>query len=148
MSARHEQKFLLMTKLATDVAGLSTCRRAQVGCVIVAEDYSRCWFGYNGPPAGTANDGCNGKRGACGCVHAEANALLKAWSSARSAMLLTTTAPCLACAGLIVQAQRAGVVGCVGFLTGYRSPAGLALLQRAEVPDRTWAELRCMERQR
>lgn len=89
--------FMRFTK---DLALLSTCKRRQVGCVIVPPDFTKVLsIGYNGPCRTTANDSCTGERNQCGCVHAEANALAKLVSE-EPAVMLCTCAPCYNCAAL------------------------------------------------
>lgn len=110
-----------------DLAQLSTCKRAKVGCVVVPDDLSMVYsIGYNGPPAGEPNDSCTGEQGRCGCVHAEANAVVKL-GPVTEAVLVCTTAPCLACAGLIVNCRK---IHCVVYGLAYRDESGLELLRK------------------
>ena len=65
-------------RFACDLARRSTCSRLQVGCVVVAEDFSRVFgIGYNGNARGFSNTCDRTEPGNCGCLHAEDNALLK-----------------------------------------------------------------------
>lgn len=99
-------------QVADTIAKRSLCSRAQVGCVIVAEDQSVLAASYNGPPAGYEVSGeCNswcpramgigGTTAAydnCPTVHAEVNACARA-SSVRtsSATGYCTNPPCANC---------------------------------------------------
>ena len=126
---RSQQKLAAFLDFAKSLAGLSTCRRLQVGCAIVARDLTTVYsIGYNGPAAGEDNDSCSGDTGDCGCVHAEANAVAKLATADRDCLLITTTSPCRSCAGLIVNCGR---VTAVIYDTQYRDPAGMERLRRA-----------------
>lgn len=97
--------------------------------MIVSEDFTDVSaFGYNGPAVGQSNDACSGVPGACGCIHAEANALAR---SRGLGMLLCTTSPCAHCAGLIANSRR---VTRVIYQYVYRDPEpGLAILKAANI---------------
>ena len=117
-------------RLAGSMAALSTCRRLRVGCVVVSPKLQAILaVGYNGPTAGTPNDSCTGIPGACGCVHAEANALVKLGAGAGE--LVVTHSPCSHCAGMIVNSGR--VTG-VTYGERFRDGGGIDVLARAGVP--------------
>lgn len=100
-----------MWRLVTDLATLSTCDRLLVGCAVIRPDFTRVLaIGYNGRASGEDNRDCTGAEGACGCIHAEANALIKLETTEAGLILLTTSAPCEHCAGLIVNSRRVGTV--------------------------------------
>jgi deoxycytidylate deaminase len=82
-------------------------------------------IGYNGPPSGVPNESCRAEEGACGCIHAEANALVKLRARARRITLITGVAPCEHCAGLILNSKRVAAVVFDGF---YRDSRGINLL--------------------
>lgn len=115
-----------------------TCSRASVGCV-VALDGRICATGYNGAPRGLPH--CEHARDepstadAPTCrtaVHAEANAVAFAARNGVAlvgATLYSTTAPCLACAMLVVNAGISRVV----FGLEYRDTGGVGLLESADV---------------
>jgi dCMP deaminase len=91
-----------MTELATKVAGLSTCKRLRVGAIIVDHKFTKVLsIGYNGQPAGRHNNDCTGVT-PCGCVHAEANALIKLQQRTECMFLIATHTPCGHCEGLII----------------------------------------------
>lgn len=129
VDSRQLQKFRVFVSLAEGLAKVSTCRRLLVGCVVVPADLSMVYsIGYNGPPAGEPNDSCSGEEGRCGCVHAEANALVKLSTTDEECLLITSRAPCRHCAGLIVNCKK---VAAVVYADGYRDDSGLDLLLRA-----------------
>lgn len=100
----------------------STCSRLQVGAVL-ARDGRTLSTGYNGAPSGLEHCEHLDDEPCTVSVHAEANALIFAGRhgvSTEGATLYLTHAPCLGCAGLIV---NAGVVEVV-YAEPYRSVAG------------------------
>jgi deoxycytidylate deaminase len=126
MSPRDQKKLRVFWQLVASLAGLSTCRRRDVGCVVVDPALrSVLAVGYNGPPARIPNGGCREAEGSCGCVHAEANTLVKLRSEAWGLVMLSTTCPCEHCAGLIVNSGRVEVVI---YGDAYRDSRGLSVL--------------------
>lgn len=122
-----------------EVAKLSHCTRAQQGCVLVSCDGERVLaFGYNGQIRGGANT-CDGSvPGKCGCVHAEANALVKTRST-EDFVAICTQSPCVSCASLLINAG----VNSVAYLDLYRDMEGVNLLRRAGkdvvlLPEEWW----------
>jgi len=111
----------------------SYCKRRQVGALLVKERMIIS-DGYNGTPAGFENiceDQVTGKTKAY-VLHAEANAITKVAKSGNSsegATLYVTTAPCLECAKLIIQA---GIIRLV-YRDDYTVTDGLDLLKRAGI---------------
>lgn len=107
---RKYEKFLELTRLTTDemmmeiaftCASRSTCIRRKVGCVITNQEKTNILsMGYNGGIRGLSNSCESAMPGKCGCVHAEANVLIKA----NGPILYCTTMPCYDCAKLIVNA--------------------------------------------
>ena len=145
--ARLNDKIRRMINFANDLASLSTCKQLRVAAIIFPIDCSQVYaIGYNGPPMRVANDSCNGKEGRCGCVHAEANAIAKMnLDTAKPSLMYTTAAPCLHCAGLIVNCH---VVRAVMYSEKYRASTGVDMLSRCDVPvidvcnlSKTWFEL-------
>lgn len=128
---RRDQKLRIFADFARSLSSLSTCRRASVGCVVVTPTLTEVLsVGYNGPPAGVSNDSCRTDVGECGCVHAEANALVKLKTERVGLLLVCTTSPCERCAGLVVNCGR---VSEVLYLEEYRDPSGVELLRRCGV---------------
>lgn len=126
--SRHEM-FMMMAQVA---GTRSTCtRRVKVGTIITnGEGTTVVSMGYNGPPR-SINEPCTDTPevgGSCGCVHAEANALVKA-PYGEALVLYTTLAPCIACARLIANSS----VAIVYYMTPYRDTSGLELLARVGI---------------
>lgn len=129
-SLRLRQKLVAFYQLAENLSALSTCHRLKVGCVIVPLDLSGiAAIGYNGVPAGEDNQGCTGEIGACRCIHAEANALIK-FRGHNDCLLITTVSPCDHCAGLII---NSGSIQAVIYTNEYRDVNGLLRLQSAGI---------------
>lgn len=98
---RYIEKFNVMVRFCNDLARLSTCKRLQVAAVIVDHRFTRVLsIGFNGPYSGSKIE-CTGEQGNCGCVHAEANALIKLTHRTPHMFMITTHTPCVHCAGLI-----------------------------------------------
>jgi dCMP deaminase len=130
---RYCQKLRVFVELGEALARLSTCKRVQVGAVVFSIDCRVVHgIGYNGPAAGLPNDSCTAVRGDCGCVHAEANALIKLQLSGtltRPCLLYVTKRPCQQCAGLIV---NSGIVRGVIYRDSSHDPRGLEMLDAAK----------------
>lgn len=120
-----------MMGMAELVALRSTCARAQVGVVITDVSMRQVLsYGYNGNWAGGPNE-CDGTGvGACGCIHAEENALIKLSSDAHELRLFTTVSPCLMCAKRIINQGR---ITRVHYGQPYRDGSGLELLPKAGI---------------
>lgn len=83
----------------------SVCKRNKVGVVITTADMRQVIsFGYNGPARQLPHERCRAVEGACGCIHAETNALVMARQCLEGCTIFTTVSPCLNCAQLIIQA--------------------------------------------
>lgn len=106
----------------------SACKRCAVGAIITdIELRNAISMGYNGPPRGAKNE-CPGDPaipGACGCIHAEINALLKAPFDGLALAMFVTTSPCINCARLILNSD----VGRVYYRHAYRVTTGIELLR-------------------
>lgn len=89
-------------------------------------------IGYNGPASGEDHICCRGPDavGSCGCIHGEANALIKLKTRRRDLLMITTLSPCEHCAGLIINNRSIRIVI---YTSEYRDRSGLDRLQRAEV---------------
>ena len=130
--ANKMKKFM---DFAKSLAELSHCKRATAGCVICPMDFSQVYaIGYNGPPSGLPNDGCTNKPKECGCIHAEANALIKL-GDIHDALLLTTRAPCFHCAGLIINSKK---ISQVHYIQPYTDSRGIQDLKAVGILVRKW----------
>ncbi|NBC82745.1 MAG: CMP deaminase [Bacteroidetes bacterium] len=110
----------------------SYCNRRQVGALIV-KDKMIISDGYNGTPSGFENI-CEDDTGKTKpyVLHAEANAITKVAksnNSSQNATLYITTAPCMECSKLIIQAGIRRVV----YFDAYHTDEGIELLKRAGV---------------
>ena len=115
-------------KMATEWAKLSYCKRRQVGALIV-KDRMIISDGYNGTPSGFENI-CEDETGHTKpyVLHAEANAITKiakSGNSSEGATMYVTTAPCLECSKLIIQAGIKRLV----YRDNYRITDGIDLLK-------------------
>lgn len=119
----------LMT-IAHVVALGGTCPRRSVGALLV-RDGRILSTGYNGAPPGTdhcTDVGCLMENDRClRAVHAEVNCIAQAalqGRDTRESSLITTDAPCLTCAGLLLSAG----VHNVFYHRPYHDPRGLELI--------------------
>lgn len=109
----------------------STCKRLKVAALVCDPDLRAIYaMGYNGPARGESNDSCRNEKGNCGCVHAEANALVKLRTDQGNLCLFSTTSPCELCAKLIV---NCGQITRVIFLESYRDSVGVKILKDAKI---------------
>jgi dCMP deaminase len=124
-------------RYAFEIARRSTCVRKsavdgtsmKVGCVIVSRDFRRVLAsGYNGNASGLSN-ACDDPTtaGACGCIHAEANAVISCVESrATEKTVFSTHQPCPTCSKYLIQL---GGVSRVYYARPYRLTAGLDLMR-------------------
>lgn len=126
---RYRAKLLAFADMGRRLTDLSTCTRAHVSVIIFPVDCTSVHaIGYNGPARGENNDACTGIEDACGCVHAEANALVKLRATDRTPLLLfSTRCPCSRCAGLII---NSGLVAGVMYDESYRNDDGYYRLRQ------------------
>lgn len=119
-------------RMAAIWAENSYCVRRKVGALLV-KDQSIISDGYNGTPAGFENlcEDENNKTKPY-VLHAEANAITKVAASSNSskgATIYITSAPCIECSKLIIQA---GIVRVV-YSEKYRTNEGIDLLEKANI---------------
>ena len=117
-------------RMAEELAKRSTCARTQVGSVITSADLTQVLgIGYNGNARGLPNRCDRPEPGNCGCLHSEANALIKAGAQTPGKVMFVTVSPCVMCAKMIVNSNVARVY----YRSGYRDPAGVEVLRESGV---------------
>jgi dCMP deaminase len=106
-----KQKYFI--EIAQSVKKRSSCRRRQVGCVVVSDKNIILATGYNGVPrnishctdAGWACPGYKVKSGteldSCYAIHAEQNALMHCKDIFEIGTIYCTTFPCMSCIKMI-----------------------------------------------
>lgn len=119
--------------LAVGMSQRSTCKRVnhqkefmQVGCAITTPDFRKVLsVGYNGNASGLPNQCDSDTPGACGCLHAEENAVIN-MDSPRSVskVVFCTHLPCPMCAKRLI--NMGGVLK-VFYLQPYRITTSLSL---------------------
>ncbi|MBR5982121.1 MAG: dCMP deaminase family protein [Bacteroidales bacterium] len=136
MEGQNEDRKRMFDKNYLDMAAIwaknSYCKRRQVGALLV-KNRMIISDGFNGTPSGFENQ-CEDENNTTKpyVLHAEANAITKVAKSGNSsegATLYITTAPCIECAKLIIQA---GIVRVV-YAEEYRMSEGIELLKRAGI---------------
>lgn len=125
----------MFMRIAETVALRSTCKRAQVGAIVVVNDRPIS-MGYNGAPSGLPHClevGCLMHNGHCiRTIHAEINAITFAARTGipiEGGILYCTHAPCLECSKAITNAGIRAVV----YKINYGDGEGLKLLSKAGV---------------
>jgi dCMP deaminase len=119
-------------RLALALSERSTCARLKVGCVITSTDFRYVYgVGYNGNASGLKNECDTEVVGACGCLHAEENAVINC-NSPRSCkkVVFCTNLPCKMCAKRLV---NLGGVCKVYYAHDYRLREGLDVLKAAGI---------------
>jgi dCMP deaminase len=117
-------------RMAEELAKRSTCARSQVGSVVATGDLTQVLgIGYNGNARGLPNACDRPEPGMCGCLHSEANSLIKAGAQVEGKVMFVTMSPCVMCAKMIVNSN----VRRVYYRTAYRDPAGVEVLRAAGV---------------
>ena len=117
-------------RMAEELAKRSTCSRNQVGSVITNADLTQVLgIGYNGNARGLPNRCDRIEPGRCGCIHSEANALIKAGAAIPDKVMFVTVSPCAMCAKLIVNTQ----VSRIFYRVAYRDSEGIDLIRRVGI---------------
>ncbi len=127
--AEFDTRYLQMAKIWAEN---SYCERRKVGALIV-RGRMIISDGYNGTPSGFENV-CEDETGKTKpyVLHAEANAITKVAksnNSSENSTLYVTSAPCMECSKLIIQAGIRRVV----FSDLYHNSSGIELLKRAGI---------------
>jgi len=129
MKIRESIESVLM-KFALLLSSRSTCERLNVGCIITSNDFQRVYsYGYNGNAKGFSNSCDSSEPGRCGCIHAEANALIKCSIPDPHKVIFITQSPCKMCAKMIVNSGASHVY----YFSDYRSDEGLEVLLRGNI---------------
>lgn len=104
----------------------STCKRLKVGAAIVSSNYRHVYsVGYNGNAKGLPNSCDSDEPGKCGCIHAEANAVINCTvGSHLPKFVYCSHLPCSNCAKMII---NLGGVEKVYYYADYRIRDSLAL---------------------
>lgn len=107
----------------------------KVGCAIVSPDFRKVLsIGFNGNASGLPNECDSDTPGACGCIHAEANAIVNCDAPrGTEKVVFCTHLPCAACAKLLI---NLGNVQEVIYLNDYRIRRGLELLDIVGIKHR------------
>jgi dCMP deaminase len=117
-------------RMAEELAKRSTCTRLQVGTVITDPYLENVVaIGYNGNAKGLPNRCDSTVPGACGCIHSEVNALVKAPGGMADKVAFVTDSPCIMCAKLMINSG----VSHVSYRREYRDPRGVELFRQAGV---------------
>ena len=117
-------------RMAEELAKRSTCSRLQVGTVLTDGALEHVLgIGYNGNARGFPNRCDADTPGACGCIHSEQNAVVKADGHIRDKVAFITASPCVMCAKLLIQAN----VTHVFYREPYRKPDGILTLEKGGV---------------
>lgn len=132
--ARHQVEriplFEVYMRMAEELAKRSTCSRLQVGTVITDPALEHVVsIGYNGNARGFPNRCDSDTPGACGCIHSEQNAVVKAEGHLRDKVAFITASPCVMCAKLLIQSD----VTHVFYRDPYRKADGLEVLRKGGV---------------
>ncbi|MFZ0218079.1 MAG: deaminase [Candidatus Dormiibacterota bacterium] len=126
-------------RMAEELGKRSTCARNQVGSVITSGDLTQVLgIGYNGNAKGLPNRCDSSQPGACGCVHSEANALIKAGAQTPGKRMFVTVSPCVMCAKMIVNSN----VDRVYFRRAYRDQSGVDVLRAGGIEVEQYARWR------
>lgn len=117
-------------RMAEELAKRSTCARNQVGSVITDAELTQVLgIGYNGNARGLPNRCDSSEPGRCGCIHSEANALIKAGAQTPGKVMFVTVSPCVMCAKMVVNSNVAKVF----YRNAYRDPTGVETLRAGGV---------------
>jgi dCMP deaminase len=104
----------------------------KVGCAIVTPDFRKVLsVGYNGNASGLPNSCDSATPGACGCLHAEENAVINIdVPRSTEKIVLCTHLPCAMCAKRLI---NLGNVKKVLYLNGYRIRTALELFTQVGI---------------
>src|SRR5690349_10711548 len=114
-------------RLAMAMSQRSTCKRLKVGTIITSTDFRKVLaVGYNGNASGLTNCCDSTQPGACGDLHAEANAVINCDAPRYvEKYVFVTHNPCIMCAKMLI---NLGNVRRIYYKTEYRDTTSLELL--------------------
>ena len=108
---------------------LSKCKDRQVACMICDKNLQQIYsIGINGGPSGADEhlECLCSTETKYSCIHAEANALTKLSDHVPHKIMISSLAPCMQCASLIV--NELGGFDAVLFIEDWKEPMALQLL--------------------
>lgn len=122
----------IMLSFAVTISARATCARLHVGAVISSADFRQVYgIGYNGNACGFDNKCDSETPGACGCLHAEDNAVINCVAPRSAAKkVFCTHLPCMMCAKRLI---NLGGVQSVLYRQEYRDTGALAIFERAGI---------------
>jgi len=93
---------IILMSFADSLAERVECETKRVGAILTDGSFTRIYsMGYNGGPRGQ-DWSCQLDGSACGCAHAEENALAKCCVDDPMKVLFVTVYPCARCATLLI----------------------------------------------
>ena len=136
-------------QVAKVIASRSTCRRRQVGCVLLDQHYRVLGTGYNGVPRGMVHctsEPCPGANlpsaqglELCEAVHAEQNALLQCKDTDAIYVAVVTAFPCMHCLKILANTPNCMEIW---FKEKYGDMGMANRFWRKSREGRTWCYLR------
>ena len=127
---RTKLKINTFFDMAISLSRLATCKRAQVGAILLRKDWSIASGGYNGAPPGMdhcTDETCNSSKRCVHTLHAEENALFFCTGDVWLAFI--THEPCLNCTRMMA---RRGIQ-IIYYLKAYNSMPENERLERDEI---------------
>ena len=126
-----EERVQVFKRFIQDLATLSKCSEKHVAALITDKDLSQIYsIGLNGGPKGLVDCMCK-IDGKYGCIHAEANALIKCCSDDADKVMFVTLSPCNQCAAAIINAP--GGFSTVYYVEPWKDDTGIKLLKGAGI---------------
>jgi dCMP deaminase len=121
-----------MSERSTCARTSSTGEPMRVGCAIVTPDFRKVLaVGYNGNASGLPNACDSTTPGACGCLHAEENAVINCDVSRDTPKIVYAThLPCVMCAKRLI--NLGGVIRVI-YLHDYRIRTSLELFEKVGI---------------
>lgn len=124
-------KIEVYKKMLLDLASLSKCTDKQNAAIIFDKSLTQILStGINGGPIGGEQCLCQNES-KYGCIHAEANALIKLTTLAENKVMLCTTEPCQQCAAMIL--NELGGFHSVLWIKSWKEHAGSDMLKASGV---------------